>query len=199
MPPAETDHRGRAAARPRDPHNSWIRKHILEEIVIREIEENIFSDHVLAIVKQKLIIFLNQYQEDRQGELNYLKKELAQVERAINQLLDQIEQGFGGAAVASRLKDRETEQSAIMTRLAEMEAKAVTAAVNEKIVNEYLDKMKELIKNKDDEDTLKHLVSQFVDRVILFKDDVEVILKIFVTNGGGGPYRFKSTAKLIIY
>jgi len=175
--------------RARSCDNSRIRKHILEEIVIREIEENIFSDHVLAKVKQKLITFLNQYQEDRQGELNYLKKELARVERSIGQLLDQIEQGFGGAAIASRLKDRETEQFALQTRLAEMEAKAATSAVNEKTVNEYLDKMKELIKNKDDEDTLKHLVSQFVDRVILFKDDVEVILKILVTDGGGGGNR----------
>jgi len=168
--------------------NSRIRKHFLEEIVITEIEDNIFSDHVLPIVKQKLITFLNQYQEDRQGELNYLKKELARVERSISQLLNQIEQGFGGAAIASRLKDRETEQFALQTRLAEMEAKAATSVVNEKVVHEYLDTMKKLIKNKDDEDTLKHLVSQFVDRVILFKEDVEVILKILVTDGGGGPY-----------
>lgn len=46
--------------------------------------------------------------------LNYLKKELLQVERSINQLLDQIEQGFGGAAVGARLKDRETEQAALL-------------------------------------------------------------------------------------
>jgi len=168
--------------------NSGIRKHNLEGIVIREIEKNIFSDQVLARVKQKLVNYLNKYQVDRQGELAYLKKELARVERAINQLLDQIEQGFGGAAVASRLKDRETEQSALLTRLAEIEAKTATSAVNEKTVNEYLDKMKELLKNKDDEDTLKHLVDQFVERVILHKNDVEVILKILVTNGGGGPY-----------
>ncbi|MCL6480049.1 MAG: zinc ribbon domain-containing protein [Peptococcaceae bacterium] len=58
--------------RTRSCDNSRIRKHILEEIVIREIEDNIFSDHVLSKVKQKLIIFLNQYQEDRQGELDYL-------------------------------------------------------------------------------------------------------------------------------
>jgi len=117
------------------------------------------------------------------------------VERSISQLLDQIEQGFGGTAVASRLKDRETEQFALQTRLTEMEAKAATSAVNEKTVSVYLDKMKELIKNKDDEDTLKHLVSQFVDRVILFKEDVEVILKILVTNGGGGPYLIETTDK----
>lgn len=33
---------------------------------------------------------------------------------------------------------------------------------------------------------MKHLINQFVDRIILFKDDVEVILKILVTIGGGG-------------
>lgn len=34
----------------------------------------------------------------------------------------------------------------------------------------------------------KHLINQFVDRVILFKHDVEVTLKILVTIGGGGPF-----------
>jgi site-specific DNA recombinase len=181
--------------RTRSCDNKRIRKSPLEDLVIREIEENIFGDQVLAKVKQKLIVFLNQYQKDRQGELGCLRKELVRVERSINQLLDQIEEGFGGASVAARLKDRETEQALYQTRLAELEAKAATDAINEQVVNEYLDKMKEFIKNKDDEDTLKHLVSQFVCRVILFKDEVEVTLKILVTNGGGGAYLIVTKVK----
>jgi len=76
-----------------------------------------------------------------------------------------------------------------LARMAEMEAAAATSAVNKQTVSDYLDKMKELIKNKNDEETMKHLINQFVDRVILFKNDVEVILKILVTDGGGGAYR----------
>ncbi len=63
-----------------------------------------------------------------------------------------------------------------------MEAKSAASSVNEQLVADYLDKMKELVKNKDDEETQQHLVSQFLDRVILFKEDVEFILKILVTN-----------------
>lgn len=78
-------------------------------------------------------------------------------------------------------------------RIAEIETKNTTSVVDGQMVYDYLNRMKDLIKNKNDEDTQQHLVSQFLDKVILSKNDVECMLKILVTNGGGGPYRIKST------
>lgn len=59
--------------------------------------------------------------------------------------------------------------------------------MTKKDVEHYLDDLHERFQDKENEELLKPLVQQFVDNVIIFEDEIKVVLKIFlVTTGGGG-------------
>ncbi|RKO67799.1 hypothetical protein [Desulfofundulus salinus] len=68
--------------------------------------------------------------------------------------------------------------------------------IGRKEVEAYLDELYSRFKNKEGGEQLKSLAQQFVETMVVYEEEIEVILKItLVTGGGGGPYHIKSTAE----
>ena len=74
-------------------------------------------------------------------------------------------------------------------QLQEWQFKAEADTVNAVTVTAYLQANMRLLQNKN-LDTCKRLIQEFVEKVVVKKDNVEVIFKITVDlNGGGGGNR----------
>ncbi|MBF7081710.1 hypothetical protein IT084_01770 [Desulfallas sp. Bu1-1] len=137
---------------------------------------------------EKIFGFYNQLSSQSDGETKYLEKELKRVQMAINNLLKLIEQGQTSEALVEQLSRREREAALLKQELDRLTARTAIT-LTRKDVNRYLDDLYERFKDKENEESIKPLVQQFVDNVVVFEDEIKIVLKIFlVTDGGGGPY-----------
>jgi hypothetical protein len=62
------------------------------------------------------------------------------------------------------------------------------------MVESYLEQHQQHIENKDI-DACKKFISNYVEQVTAYKDEIEVKILLDIDGGGGGPYHFKSTAE----
>lgn len=169
--------------------NRRIRKNVLEGMVLDEIEQSIFSPSVRPALVEKIFGFYNQLSSQSDGETKYLEKELKRVQTAINNLLKLIEQGQTSEALVEQLSRREREAALLKQELDRLTARTAIT-LTRKDVNRYLDDLYERFKDKENEESIKPLVQQFVDNAVVFEDEIKIVLKIFlVTDGGGGGNR----------
>lgn len=162
---------------------------MLEGMVLDEIEQSIFSPSVRPALVEKIFGFYNQLSSQSDGETKYLEKELKRVQTAINNLLKLIEQGQTSEALVEQLSRREQEAALLKQELDRLTARTAIT-LTRKDVNRYLDDLYERFKDKENEESIKPLVQQFVDNAVVFEDEIKIVLKIFlVTDGGGGGNR----------
>lgn len=102
-----------ARDRTRTCDNRRIRKHILEGIVLDEIEREIFAPETRLLLIDKLFEFYKSQQGKMKSEVDYTKKEYARIQRAIDNLLRLIEQGKATDSVIEQLNQREKEKAVL--------------------------------------------------------------------------------------
>jgi len=166
--------------------NRRIRKNVLENMVLEEIDQSIFAPGVRPALVKKIIDYYNQLFNQSDDEAKYLEKELKRVRTAIGNLLRLIEQGQVSDALVQQLTRREQEAARLQQ---DLEKLAARTAINltRKDVEHYLEGLYEQFKDKENEELIKLLAQQFVAKVTVFEDEIKVDLKIvLVTIGGGG-------------
>lgn len=184
-----------ARDRTRTCSNRRIRKQILEDIVLNEIEKEIFAPEAQLLFIEKLFEFYKNQRGKAKSEIDYAKKEYARIQRAINNLLYLIEQGKATDSILKQLKQREKEKAVIEGELGELE-KQESLNLNKEEVRAYIEHYyKQFIKAKKekDDEKLKPIVQNFIEKVIIYEEYIEIILKIslgnsLVTDGGGEGY-----------
>jgi site-specific DNA recombinase len=168
--------------------NRRIRKNVLEQIALDEIDK-IFAPDVRPTLVKKTIDFYHQLYNQSGDEKKYLEKELKRVQTAINNLLRLIEQGQASDALVQQLSRREQEAALLQQDLDRLSARTAIM-LTQKDVELYFESLYQQFKDKENEELLKHLVQQFVAKVTVFEDEIKVDLKIvLVTIGGGGGNR----------
>ncbi|MBW2672752.1 MAG: recombinase zinc beta ribbon domain-containing protein, partial [Deltaproteobacteria bacterium] len=177
-----------ARDRTRTCSNRRIRKRVLEDIVLSEIETSIFAPEARPMLTEKILEFYKQQKGKVKTEADYLKREYRRLQTAIGNLLRLIEQGKATDSVLEQLKQREEEAGLIGRELDRLD-KQESLEIGRKEIEEYLDGLYKQFKDRENEEQLKSLVQQFVEKVTVFEEEIEVTLKItLVTGGGGGPY-----------
>lgn len=168
--------------------NRRIRKHIIEDIVLAEIEKSIFAPEVRPLLVDKLLDFYKQQKSKARGEIEHLQREYKRLQTAIANLVRLIEQGKATDAIIGQLAQREKEKKLVEEELGRL-GRQEELNIGRKEVEAYLDELENRFKNREDEEQLKSLVQQLVEKVIIYEEEIEVILKItLVTDGGGGAY-----------
>ena len=108
------------------------------------------------------------------------------MKKAIENLLLAVEQGSAPGPLLKQLAAREREALAIKNELDRLRHREEVTLSREDI-ERYLDGIFRQFEDKKSEERLKPLVRQFVEKVIVFEDRIEVVLKIvLVTAGVGG-------------
>jgi site-specific DNA recombinase len=168
-----------------------IRKEVVEQIVIDDIKQNIFSPKAKASLRKKFENYLQARPKSIEKRITQIKKEIAGVDKVINNLIAAVELGKGSAALIERLEIQEERKKELQNELLNLEAKK-EKPVEIGLVDELLEKAEKEFENADNPEKVRQIIQLFVDRVIVHDDKVEVITKIKIPagdNSDGDPNR----------
>jgi site-specific DNA recombinase len=168
-----------------------IGKAILEEFVLEEVKEKLFGKKAI----RSLLKELNRINKERVGqsskELEHANKQSTIVEQKIKNIVNAISEGMFQPAMKKALSDLETQKASLIYAIENIE-KMAGINLSEEMIEKYLEKDKRALFTGDPIQQ-KLVLNKYVDKVIVFDDRVDVILKIVDLSGGGGPYTVKST------
>jgi site-specific DNA recombinase len=164
-----------------------IRRDIIERQILEELEIKILNPEVFPSLAKEIQKGMQNLGGESKKELIYLKAEIAKVQVKINNMLELIEDGAGSKELAGRLAQRESEKAILSNRIQEIERKTKASTITYEMILAYLQKEYEALKT-DDTLTGKGLIDRYVEKVIIYGDEFEVIFKLLHTHGGGGAY-----------
>lgn len=159
--------------------NGSVLKPVLEDYVFGKIKELILSEnHVDEIARIVLDTLDSSAADDNiEADIKALKKEKAAIERKLENLLDLMLDGSISKELLTRKSDGlQAELKAIDKELKAKEFTASTAVTYDGIRAFLLDMVKQL--ETADDNVKKAIAAQFVDKIIVNKDDVTVRLTV---------------------
>lgn len=155
--------------------NPNIQKEVLECAVLDKIEELFSEENTDRVID--LVMELNQTNTlESQIESNRLAKELIEIQKKMNNLLDAIEAGMNARIAGNRLNTLNQEKEAYEKRLVELQEKA--PVFDREKVRQYITKNQRVLKDRSDMLACKKLIDRYVVKVTLFKDDIIYNFKI---------------------
>lgn len=159
-----------------------VRKDFLENAILQEIKRHILNEKAIYQIANDILIKLGESPDDQKDKLKQLKKEKATLKSQISELLElRSLRLVNNAYVAEHMSKYEEREKEIDAQIHAIEYQAKTVISHAMIVD-YLNKMLSISDTTDDE-TLQVLFNNFVDRVIVGDDEIEVHL--FVSPSAG--------------
>lgn len=168
-----------------------IRKEVVEQIVIDDIKQNIFSPKAKASLRKKFENYLQARPKSIEKRITQIKREIAGIDKIINNLIAAVELGKGSAVLIERLELQEDRKKELQNELFNLEAKKETP-IEIGLVDELLEKAEKEFEKADDPQRVRQIIQLFVDKVVVHDDKVEVIIKIKIPagdNSDGDPNR----------
>lgn len=160
--------------------NEKIATNLVESYVLAELEKQIFNYETLPALAEKIVEYHRRLQTDYTGELQQIEKELAGTKKEIDNLVNALAVGSNAVhSIIEKLKGLEHKKSTLEIQLQEWQFKAEASTISIDSVTEYLQTNMRLLQNKN-LDTCKRLIQEFVERVIVTKEKIEVVFKITV-------------------
>jgi site-specific DNA recombinase len=169
-----------------------ISKEKLEQIVINTIETSIMSD--IDCLTDNVYNYLQEKIKKTNTSLSAYKKELNKIEEKIKNIVEAIASGMFHISMKEKLSTLEEQKSKLVSLIAE------STNSQDKITKPMIKMQLELnkhIKNKSYEEQ-KKIINSFVEKIIVFENDVEVHLIVTLLSGGEG-YRYKVTISINEY
>jgi hypothetical protein len=139
-----------------------IKKKWIEEVVIQLIQKFIFDDVLLDRLADTLIAKLNA----ESSTLPILRKQLNEIEKGIDNLVNAIQAGILTASTKQRLEQLEAEKSEISVQILKEEIAKPTVTKDDILA--YLIKYRKL--NMKQLDHRRRLIDSFVNAIYLFDD-----------------------------
>ena len=159
--------------------NGSVLKPVLEDYVFGKIKELILSENHVDEIARIVLDTLDSSAADEniEADIKALKKEKAAIERKLENLLDLMLDGEISKELLTRKSDvLQAELKTVETSLKAKEFTASTAVTFDGIRAFLLDMIKQL--ETADDNVKKAIAAQFVDKIIVNKDDVTVRLTV---------------------
>ncbi len=152
-----------------------ISSQVLDQAVLDTVIERVLTpDYVLDLVKEvNAHLALDGGDVDR--EISGVRRQLADIEKAIENLLDQVEQ-FGAQSAGDRLVTREVEREGLVGRLQKLERRRELRKlqIDPKMVKTILTGMRGTLAG-DDLQAKRVLLKRFIERVEVSKESAKLV------------------------
>lgn len=172
-------------------HIKSIRRDIIEEYILTEMERVVFSKEAINHLVKELSKFSNVKQKQLEDELKFSKTKLTKLEKDIENIVLAVAEGNRHASLMDRLSKLESEKEALEISIEETKLKYPT---DEPITEAYLKKIfKEHKKSLEQRDMqlIKKFIALYIEKVLVFNDYIEVVFKLsplLVHRSHGEPY-----------
>lgn len=171
--------------------NKEIRKEYLEQFVLSEMQRLIFNDSAIP----KLVEKLNDYQTQRtardSADTEVVRAKVADIDRQIGNIIGAIASGFSQPEFRQKMVELEERKAACEGQLTEISVPAEVPVVTEDTLRRLFSMFREFVVERNIPEC-KKFVRSFVDRVIVFHDRVEVVLRVSATPGKGDGLTIKT-------
>jgi hypothetical protein len=144
-----------------------VKKDWIERLVIEYVLESLFDDALMESIADKLLIV----QKRENTNLPLMKKQLAETQKSIDNILDAIQQGIFNASTKGRLDELE-----------EVKERLTIGVAREEIINNFITKEKVLFwlhRFRDTDVTdyaqKQRLVDSFVNAVYIYDDRIVML------------------------
>ena len=148
-----------------------IRADLLEPLILDEAENLLLDDKVLDFIVDKTWEYY--LKADLAGEkIKGIKKKIAEIENSTKNLVKTIELGVVTEVILNRLKELETQKTALKKALAEAELERGFELTKDSI-RFFLEKFKSA--DIRDRDFQKRLVDVFINAIYLYDDKLDIV------------------------
>lgn len=154
------------AKRKRGCHKRAVKKEVIERFVVLRTKQVVLTDDNISYMADEIL----KYQQRENTTLPILRKQLADTERAISNLVSAIEQGVFSKSTKDRLDELEAEKEKLDTAILQ-EQLAQPSLTKEQIVF-WISRFK--LGNIDDPKYQEEIIDCFVNAVFVYDDHIKV-------------------------
>ena len=179
--------------------NPELRREYIESYVIDELQKKIFNDESIPMLARQLTEFQAKKDEIYQSEAVRIEKKLGETHKQIDNIVNAVANGVSNATLLNKLNELEDLKLKLEQSIIEHQAKKEREPVTEEVLRQLLSRFKDHIAARNLPE-IKKFVASYVDKVIVYKEHVELILKLHLpetqnpqpdsvvdlTNGGEG-------------
>lgn len=167
----------------------------IEDTVINKLEKEILNEKSIQILARKVYEYYLKQRKDETGEGGYLKKEIKEIEKKINNLVDVIvETGKKASSLVDKITLLEQQKATLEERLQQWQVRHEEEIITLEKITAYLNHHRETLLHGDPMEQ-KQVIQEFVEKVVVYNDDIKITFKISVdSNGGREGIRIESTA-----
>lgn len=162
--------------------NKDVGKAFLEDLVVRYLEDEFFTDENITSLAKKIVAFQNSRKNETGSELSALKAELASHEKEIQNIVRAVEKGMFKDWMVSAGDEHDERIQYLKGRIEYIENMQSAKTLTEQQVYDFIAKDSSL-KEKTPEQ-LKSIIQTYVEKVLVFKDRIEIHLIIDTNNPG---------------
>lgn len=146
-----------------------VRKAWIEDLVVREIMSRVFDDTVMDKLAEDLFAL----QSEEPFEIRILEKELAEIEKKIDNLLRAIEDGIRTESTKTRLENLETQKIETTEKLTHARIKSPTYTKEQIVL--FLNRFRSV--DLSDFKSKQMLIDKFVDSIFVYDDKIILTLR----------------------
>lgn len=161
--------------------NSSIRRDDIEKLVINEII-SILSDPKLV---DKIYDDYNKFviaTKSNASLIETLEKKIEHVETKINNIVNIFANGHYSETLENKLTEFEKEKEQLILSKSQEQENLGCITINKEELQEAINKAKEILVDKEqDFETRKMIVQSFLNKIIVYKDNVEVYINVIPT------------------
>jgi len=160
--------------------NPELRREYVESYVLDELQKKIFNDEAIPALARQLTEHQAKRDEAAQAEAAKLEKNLRETNKQIENIVSAIASGISNASLLSKLEELETQKLKQEQHLLEHGARKQKAAITEEDLRGLLSKFKDHVADRNLPE-IKKFVASYVEKVIVYKEHVDLILKLHVS------------------
>lgn len=179
----------------RDCDNKELRKEYVEEFVLSELEKNILNDSAIPILVEKVNQHIQEQTTNDKASTGIMVKELVDIDKQISNIVNAIMQGFNHEEFKEKMDNLKDKKTKLEVLLMSQEARSQDTKVSEEQVRTLFAMFREFVKERNIPEC-KKFIQSYVDKVIVYKDHVEVIFNVvFSILKDYESYKIKTSVK----
>lgn len=165
--------------------NRAVRQDAIEQYVLDEIKIKLLTDEQIEKIANMLIEEKQKKEAEKGAVLPELKKQYTMLKEKMSKLYDlYVEGGIDKDSLIDKINAWQAEAEGIKNKIQVYEQMQSPSTGIERI-KKYLRSQRRCLENADPK-TAQRMVETFVDKIIVFKDRFDLVLRVDSDNAGGG-------------
>ena len=157
--------------------NKDIRKDLLENFVIDQLEKNIFTDESIEKLSNDIVTYIESTKESNKENLIYLNQKKESASTKINSAMDLLLDGLiNKETIHKKINDLQEELNTYIEKIDKLKTSNIDWIDNKKIKLFLIHSRNSL--NSEDNDVKRKVIETFVNKIIIQNNKINVIFKI---------------------